>query len=584
MKKIYMFSGLALLAAILVVSFKGNNDKVAKETVIPIDNALSADSAKRSSAPKSDLGISLKSNDLLNNPYAYIPSQCYTKTNVAGQVHNPCFSCHTVGQEPNYIDDSEFQLVAGFRATTQKNAWTNLFKDRTSAVNAISDDTILNYVNKTNYLTGDGKIELAERLKNLPENWDYDGNGKWDGYTPDCYYHFDSEGYDQDPSGKDTGWRAFAYSPFLGTFWPTNGSTDDVLIRLPESMRQDSQGQYSREVYNLNLSIVLAMIQRQNITIPETDENIYGVDLNKNGQLDKAKQVVYDWAPLENKLMFYVGKAKSLQEAGSLHLAAGLYPEGTEFLHSVRYLALDDKGQVTLSPRLKELRYGKKLFWNTYFQLKNATLSEIKEGDLNPDRLRRIKGDAEFGLSNGVGWVYQGFIENVDGKLRPQNFEETLNCMGCHSGIGITTDSSFAFPRKLDTSHYQQGWYHWTQKSLAGLKEPKFKDGTYQYTEYLLNNHSANEFRNNDEVITKFWNSDGSIKQDQLSLLHDDIAELLIPSRERALQLNKAYKVIVDEQSYIYSRDAHVKPLDEVVWQEVPEGELTGVTTPVIHH
>lgn len=575
MKKMYLFSGLALATVLATTSCQSEN-KSSKDT------STNEDSIKNV-ATENDLGISLKSNEIKHNPYAYIPSQCYTKTKIDDKVNNPCFSCHTVGQEPNYIDDSEFQLIADFRSTTRKNPWTNLFKDQSEAVGKISDDAISQYVKQTNYFTEEGKIELAERLHDLPKEWDFDGNGIWDGYTPDCYYNFDNEGYDRDPSGKDTGWRAFSYLPFLGTFWPTNGSTDDVLIRLPEAMRQDQQGHYSRAVYHLNLSIVSAMIQRKNIAIPETDEKLYGVDLNKNGQLDMATEIVYDWAPLQKRYMHYVGKAKTLQDEAKLHLAAGLYPEGTEFLHSVRYLALDEKGQVTLSPRLKELRYGKKQFWNTYFQLKNATLSEIKEVHDFPDRLRKIKGDAEIGLSNGVGWVYQGFIENAEGKLRPQNYEETLNCIGCHSGIGITVDSSFAFQRKLDTTHYQQGWYHWTQKGLAGLKEPKFKDGAYQYTEYLLNNNSANEFRNNDEVIAKFWSSDGAIKQEEIDKLHEDIGELLLPSAERAMLLNKAYKVIVDEQSYIYGRDAHVKPIT-TSWDIVPEGEMTGVKEPVIHN
>ncbi|MDG6777110.1 hypothetical protein QCB44_00165 [Thiomicrorhabdus sp. zzn3] len=575
MKKMHLFSGLALMTVLVTTSCQSEN-KSSKN--IPTNEGSTS-----STATKNDLGVSLKSNEIKHNPYAYIPSQCYTKTKFDNKVNNPCFSCHTVGQEPNYIDDSEFQLLADFRSTTRKNPWTNLFKDRSDKVDKMTDDEISQYVNQTNYFTKEGKIELAERLHKLPEAWDFDGNGKWDGFTPDCYFNFDNEGYDRDPSGNDTGWRAFAYSPFLGTFWPTNGSTDDVLIRLPEAMRQDEQGNYSRAVYHLNLSIVLAMIQRKNIAIPETDEKIYDVDLNKNGQLDMATEVVYDWAPLDKRYMHYVGKAKKLQAEAKLHLAAGLYPEGTEFLHSVRYLALNENGQVTLSPRLKELRYAKKQFWNTYFQLKNAALSEIKEAHDFPDRLRRVKGDAEFGLSNGVGWLYQGFIENSEGKLRPQNYEETLNCIGCHSGIGITTDSSFAFPRKLDTSHYQEGWYHWTQKGLAGLKEPKFKDGTYQYTEYLLNNHSANEFRDNDEVVAKFYNADGSIKEAEIKTLHNDIGHLLLPSAERALMLNKAYKVIVEEQSYIYGRDPHIKPVGSS-WDIVPLDETTGIEEPIIRN
>jgi hypothetical protein len=40
--------------------------------------------------------------------------------------------------------------------------------------------------------------------------------------------------------------------------------------------------------------------------------------------------------------------------------------------------------------------------------------------------------------------------------------------------------------------------------------------------------------------------------------------------------LNKAYKIIVDEQSYIYGRDAHVKPSTNV-HQEVKIDQKTGL-------
>jgi hypothetical protein len=578
MNVLYLLPSVALLS-VLIVSCQNSkqSDDVGSQSVEKADDPMPSPLVS-----KSDLGVSLKENKVVNNPYAYIPAQCYTKTRADGKVHNPCFSCHTVGKEPNYIDDSEFQLAYAFRETTRQNAWTNLFKDRSQAMANISDAEIVRYVNQSNYFLEDGKIELAERLKDLPASWDFDGNGKWEGYVPDCHYNFDSEGFDRDANGQDTGWRAFAYTPFLGTFWPTNGSLDDVLIRLPKAMREDDAGNYDRAVYNLNLSIVLAMIQRKNIVIDETDERVYNVDLNKNGQLDVANEIVYDWAPIEGRTMSYVGKAKALQAEGKLHLAAGLYPEGTEFLHTVRYLGIKDNDQVVWSPRIKELRYGKKLFWNNYYQLKNATLSEIKEVDAFPDRLRTVKGDAEFGLSNGVGWIYQGFIENAEGRLRPQNFEETLACIGCHSGTGATTDSSYAFPRKLDSSHFQNGWFHWSQKGIQGIKEPKYSDGSWQYTEYLLNNQSANEFRNNSEVMAKFWDDHSQLKVDQVERLHQDVAHLLMPSTERAKQLNKAYKIIVDEQSYIYGRDAHIEPLDETVWKEVLEDELTGVETPVI--
>ncbi len=528
--------------------------------------------------------VNLLDRHIVNNKAAYIPAQCYTKTvGKDDKVHNPCFSCHTQGLAPNYINDSAFQMEYDFRTYSQTNRWSNLFKDRSADVAKISDAKILEYVRTSNYINEKGEIPLANRLANVPAQWDVNKDGKWNGYTPDSYFNFDKEGFDIAPNQQDTGWRAFAYTPFFGTFWPTNGSTNDVMIRLPETMRQDDTGHYSRQVYKLNLAIVEAMITRKNVAISNTDEKLYQVDLNRNGVLDNATVVIYKWAPTKGKKMSYVGMAKTLQQQDKLHLAAGLYPEGTEFLHSVRYIDQKVDGGIQLANRLKELRYAKKTSWNKYSQLYNAAMGEELESAKFPDRLRTIIGDAEKGLINGLGWTYQGFIEDQAGALRPQNFEESMHCIGCHSGLGATTDSSFAFPRKLSAEHHQQGWFHWTQRGLHGVAEPKFPDGSWQYTEYLLQNHSANEFRNNDEVIHKFFNADGSLKTAEVETLHDDIGHLLLPSAERALTLNKAYKVIVDEQSYIYGRDSHVKPVT-TSWDIVPIDEKTGIESPVIHH
>ncbi|QBZ82887.1 hypothetical protein GHNINEIG_00926 [Hydrogenovibrio crunogenus] len=529
------------------------------------------------------VAIDLLSNQIHNNKAAYIPAQCYTKTrNKRGQVHNPCFSCHTVGQEPNYIDDSAFQMAYDFRTYSRTNRWTNLFKDRSAVVKAISDEDILKYVRSSNYFDEEGNIRLASLGKQVPSDWDVNQNKRWDGYVPDCFFNFDSEGFDVTPQGHDSGWRAFAYSPFLGTFWPTNGSADDVLIRLPESMRQTEAGLYSRIVYRLNLAIVEAMITRKNIAIPATDESVYQVDLNRNGVLDMATEVVYRWAPTKGQNMSYVGKAKQLQKKGRIHLAAGLYPEGTEFLHTVRYLNVNSDQKIELAPRVKELRYSYKQSWNNYSQLNSAAMGEVIEGDQFPDRLRTITGNSETGVINGLGWVYQGFIEDQSGHLRPQTYEESMSCIGCHSGLSVTADSSFAFSRKLGSSNFQAGWFHWSQKGLSGLKEPQWKDGRWEYTQYLLENHSGNEFRNNEEVKNKFFDSKGILKPAEVETLHHDIAHLLEPSTERALTLNKAYKVIVEEQSYIYGREPHVLPLNDTVWDIIPDGETTGVEAPII--
>jgi hypothetical protein len=514
------------------------------------------------------------SKSAVNNEGAYITSQCYTKTeDSAGKAHNPCFSCHVNSEEPNYVDDWDLQESYAFSEYTRVNRWTNLFKDRTDEVESIGDEQILTYVRTDNYRDANGSIVLAEVLGNLPHQWDYDKDGKWSGYIPDCYFTFDDEGFDAAPDGTLTGWRAFGYYPFLGTFWPTNGSTDDVLIRLPEIMRQNTAGDFDKNVYKVNLAIVEALIKKTDITIEPVDEALFGVDLNQNGSIDIADKVVYYWVVPKfdyttktyyNFSMRYVGKAKQALVDNDLHIAPGLYPEGTEFLHTVRYIDVDDNGSIRMGKRMKELRYGIKQSWNTYPQLHSATMAEIKEKHDFPNRLRTIAGDAEHGLGTGLGWVYQGFIEDRDGFLRPQTYEETMFCIGCHSGIGAIADSTFVFPRKFDHTEEQKGWYHWTQHGLKGVKEPRLADGRYEYRLYLQANGAGDEFRDNEEVMEKFFNADGSLNEEEAAKIETDVSSLLFPSAERALEINKAYRVIVKEQSFIYGRDAHVKPVSNV--------------------
>jgi len=532
--------------------------------------------------------VSLNS-DAMTNPAAYIPPQCYTRTRdergvFKGQGANPCYACHNAGQAPNYVNDAGLQTVYAMPAFAQKNNWSNLFVDRRKQIAAIPDAQILEYVRQDNYHDEDGAITLARVLTGkLPAGWDADGDGQWGGYVPDVWFRFDDEGFDHAPSGDYSGWRAFAYAPFPGTFWPTNGSADDVLIRLAPALRQDSGGHFDVATYKVNLAIVQAMIQRRDVPIDPVDERRFGVDLDRDGQLDTASHVTYRWAPTKGEDMRYVGRAGALQDAGRLHLAAGLYPEGTEFLHTVRYLdPVGGEVGIGMSARMKEVRYAVKRGWNNYAQLNSAANGERLEDMRFPDRLRRFVGNVETGLQNGLGWYYAGFIEDRAGDLRPQSKEELYACMGCHSALGASTDSSFAFPRKLDGDQ-ARGWYHWSQraKGLNGLPEPQRADGVYEYTRYLQLNHAGDEFRENREVMARFLAADGSLKADAVGRLHGDIGTLLLPSSSRALALDKAYYLIVREQGFTKGRDALLEPpvnIHDFVGDEEP----TGIGTPEI--
>lgn len=515
----------------------------------------------------------------LEHPSAYISQMCYTKTlDDQGKAHNPCFSCHNQNKTPNYVmGDAELQAAYDFPEPALENPFLNHFKDFTPIIEKISDQEIIEYINTDNYLNENNEIILAKKLSDVPSEWDYDNDGEWTGYLPDCYFNFDEHGMDRDPNGNYTRWAAFGYYPFLGTFWPTNGSTDDVLIRLDGPFAQlNEDGDFNLTVYRVNLAIVEAMIKEKNVAIDPVDEKALGVDLDKNGDLGVASEIVYEWAPLEKKYMHYAGYAKTLQEAGTVHLARGLYPENTEFLHSVRYIQCAEDCDVGIVKRMKELRYAKKLYWLTYATLQNKGLADLQEKSLDPDLLEVFKGNMESGLGNTLGWIYQGFIEDKYGDLRPQSYEETVNCMGCHSGLSVTVDSTFVFPRKLDSATaFQRGWYHWTQKGIEGLAEPKLADGTYEYTNYLQQNDYGDEFRANDEVKAKFFLADGTLDSEAVAQLHEDISYLLIPSRARAMKLNKGYKALVETQRFFDGKAAHAEPFANV-HDAVESGESTG--------
>lgn len=454
---------------------------------------------------------------VLYNETAYITSQCYTKTiDKEGSKHNPCYSCHRQSTKPNYMSDEDLQTSYSFPEYATKNRWLNLFKDRSNDIQNISDEDILKYISQDNYKDKQNNIILENKLKNLDPKWDFNNNGIWDGYIPDIEYNFDDDGFDRTQDGQITGWRAYTYKPFLGTFWPTNGSTDDVMIRLPKVFWKNINNKIDLEIYKQNLEIV---------------ENL----------INGIKQTNY------------VGLA-SLK---NLDIAIGLYPVGTEFIHSVRYIQTNKKG-IELSKRMKELRYAKKSSWATYYQHQSLSDNEYKENHDFPDRYSVYKGDIEKGIYTNRGWWLQGFIEDKKGELRPQSYEENLYCIGCHATIGAITDATFSFKRKI-------AWNSWKENSFYNIK-----DANNEYLNYLKNNNHANEFRTNEEVYNKFFN-DGKLNTIEASKIKDDIGYLIIPSKKRAMNLNKAYKVIVEEQSFIYGRDTHIKPLVNVHKQVIQD-------------
>jgi hypothetical protein len=458
------------------------------------------------------------------NPEAIIPPQCYTKT--AGQF-NPCYVCHQAhipGRE-NKMEDEALQLEYSFSDVGMTNHWKNLYEDRSAQVAAISDKEIDRWIDQDNYSA------LAPRLK----------KANFKGWIPDLKnLHRGADAFDEEGFARDGSlWVAFNYKPLPSTFWPTNGSTDDVMIRLGEIFRTDAKGNYSRDIYKANLAIVEAHVKGfDSITSLPIDEQIIGEDLNEDGKLGVINEIT--------RVDSYVGAAKPY------YLDSYLYPSGTEFIHTVRYVGITDSGDIGVSTRMKEVRYMKKWtditkkLYHREYQLEGFAKEEGRLPDYN------LIGD--WGLDNGFGWSVQGFIEGHDGELRTLSYEENLFCMGCHTSVGATIDKTFSFPRKVD------GAKGWGYINLKGMKDvPNLGESKGEILTYLSRVGGGGEFRSNPEMFKRWFHEDGTLNEKAVSSAQD-VYELITPSVERARELNKAYKVIVDNQDFIYGRDATVTP------------------------
>lgn len=503
----------------------------------------------------------------LDNWFAYIPPSCYVDTlDAAGVVHNSCYVCHRRGQAPNFIDDSDLQLSYSFPAAARVNPWTNLLKDRTTAVEGISDKEIFTYVREDNYMSG-GRIGIADQLTNhLPPEWDSNGNGEWEGLLPDVRYDLDADGFDRNQNGDINGWVRYGYAPLPGNFPPAGGSVGDAFIRLGKEFRLDRDGQPDLAVYKLNLSIVESAIRQRDISVDPFDEENYGVDLDKNDRLNRADTIVFSNRPGEMRL---VGRAGVLQSHDKVHLEPGLFPESTEFFHSLRYLDVSDAGVVDKAVRVKEIRYSIKKRWYTPAELARFAAEENREKTYLPDRPRWVRGNQEFGVSNSLAWQYRGFIEDREGRLRPQTYQELVSCVGCHSGIGATTDSNFSFARKL--SHGGGDYLSPDSSNSADsdgeLTSIELKKFLGEYSSYLQNNHGANEYRSLRVPL-------------EPPIPPQTIRSRLWPSAEQATLMNKSYRVTVKEQSFTEGRDPVVLPVLSIL-REVEEGKKTGITTPI---
>jgi hypothetical protein len=480
--------------------------------------------ATRPPADYAPLALATASIGRVTNPDANIPPLCYTRSD---GIANPCWTCHTHSKFPNLADDWQLQQNYSFPETAKQNRWKNLFRSRGALVDNLTDAVVTTYVRTDNY------TPLVRAIAATPD---------FPGWRPDLDL---SRGFDADGFAIDgSGWRAVRYKPFPGTFWPTNGSADDVFVRLPAEFRRAADGSESRPVYRANLAILEAAIASDprdasaelRRTIEAIDERAIDVDLDRDGTLGLAREIV-------GLPSTFVG--------GAAHVGVTrlLYPEGVEFLHSVRYL--DPDAPSFAARRMKELRYARK----TAFVGREDIVAAYR-GLEAPDA--GYGGDPLAGLTNAFGWQLQGWIEDARGWLRLQTHEEHTYCMGCHTGLGVTVDQTFAFARKVP------GADGWRLQDIRGIPDaPQIGHDVPEAARWLERAHGGDELRNNLELLSRFF-PNGTMDGAAVAETRSDVSKLLLPSRARALDLDRAYLANVIEQSFIWGRDAIREPAKNV--------------------
>jgi hypothetical protein len=458
------------------------------------------------------------------NREAPIPPQCYTRTEGA---HNPFYVCHqdaVTGRE-NAMNDGGLQAQYSFSDTGATNHWHNLFEDRSARVAKISDAAILEWIDEDNY------SELATRLR----------AAGFQGWIPDLAHlelggaAFDDEGFARDASD----WVTINYKPFPSTFWPTNGSTDDVMIRLPEQFRRDARGRESRDVYRANLAILEMNIKGlSEVSTWPIDERTVGIDLDGDGKFARSRRAL--------------ARDRYAGGAAQVVVEPTVYPRGTEFLHTVRYLGIAADGSIGSSRRMKEVRYMRRWLASTRDQLRQGYENEAVEK--NKGELPSYLNFGQEGLATRMGWQLSGFIEDRDGRLRANTYEEQMFCMGCHNSIGSTIDKTFSFARKRD------GVAGWGYLELRGMPDaPNRNEHRGEIATYLERVGGGSEFRSNPEMQARWYLDDGRVDAAAVAAA-PDVYSLITPSRARALELNKAYRVLVEDQGFLFGRDATITP------------------------
>jgi hypothetical protein len=456
-----------------------------------------------------------------------IPPQCYAVT--AGRF-NPCWNCHTKSLDPTSLSDWELQREYAFSQVARTNPWTNLFA--APPAGGADEREILAWVREDNYRPLRAALAAA---RNHP------------GFVPDLDLDrgFDARGFARDGSG----WRVVRYKPFPGVSWPGGGSLGDLFVRLPPPFRHDRHGRESPEIYRINLAILEAAVGSDprrkdgalDREVEPLDERAVDLDPDGDGRLGMTNRI----RALPSR---YVG------QAGDVAVKRHAYPLHAELLHSVRYLDPDAPGFA--ARRMKELRYARKVqLLDTWAALRSL---EQEQEEKDEGKIPVHAGSPVMGLRSRLGWQLQGFIEDAEGRLRLQTREEHRACMGCHGGIGVTVDGTFALPRKLP------GAAGWRPQSLVGMPDaPQAGHTLPEGMVYLSRAGGGDAFRGDPEMEARFL-ADGTVRAAEVLRAGPggdrDLAWLLLPSRARALALASAYRELARRQAFGAGRDALPPP------------------------
>ena len=530
-----MYHKLILLSCLLLLASCGNENSVSEHLLASNMQATNAPYVETDDIP----ALAYIEHSEVYNAESVIPPQCYTKTDGS---NNPCYACHQSYKydemRPNTMNDGGLQGEYEFSELGTKNHWKNLFVDRSELIKGVSDDSIKQWIKQDNYSA------FIERFSKDP-NW----KGE---ITPIKNLAEPSQAFDELGMAKDgSHWVAFNYKPFPSTFWPTNDSTGDAMIRLPQAFRQKDQ-LFSQDVYFANLGLLEMVFKETNeISIPPVSELIIGEDIDGDGKLSAETNLI-------KRRTHYVG------DAGTEKLTHLLYPEYTEFLHTVRYIGVNDDGSIYNAQRMKEVRYMKKHSFKSKAELASEYYLESKEK--NFENLPQVHLLGDKGVNSNMGWTLNAYIEDVNGELRQQHGQELAFCSGCHKTIGATFDQTFSFPRKVEGA---AGWGYINLKNQQDV--PNKGEQLGEFLTYFQRVGGGDEFRQNTEMLDRWFKENGDVDQNKVAKA-GSVYDLITPSSRRALDLNKAYLTIVKEQSYIFGRDATITAAKNVL-QRVDENQ-----------